>query len=267
MSPISGAAHSAGYSRTYSSSRPCPPPSLLQSIFQHLPGDPQEVVDVGCGSGQMTKLLAKRSERVVGLDKSKLQLMEASQGANIEYRIGCEEDFTGVKECSTDLVTVCQALHYMSPNALYAEAFRVLRPGGVLAVAGYHFSRPDNQELQEAFDTVYEASLPYWSYPRHWLDSEYRTMAQPSHKLFFNITRENYHVVETPNSLAGWASYVSSLSGFRGFAQQNGEEEAKKLLSKMLERCLEVVGEKGADPRSVPVTLQTQYWLILYQKV
>ena len=29
----------------------------------------------------------------------------------------------------------------MSPDALYAEAFRVLRPGGVLAVAGYHFSR------------------------------------------------------------------------------------------------------------------------------
>jgi len=258
--------HSAAYSRTYSSSRPSPPPSLLQSIFQHLPGDPQEVVDVGCGSGQMTKLLAKRSEKVIGLDKSKLQLMEASQEENIEYRIGCEEDFTGVKECSIDLVTVCQALHYMSPNALYEEAFRVLRPGGLLAIAGYHFSRPDKQELQEAFDKVY-ASLPHWSYPRHWVDSEYRTMAQPSHQLFFNITRENYHVVETPGSLAGWASYVSSLSGIRGFAQQNGEDEAKKLLNKMLERCLEVLGEKESDPRTVPVTLQTQYWLILYQKV
>ena len=110
-------------------------------------------------------------------------------------RIGCEEHFTGVNECTIDLVTVCQvpqsqchsvtgvtgvtvlqfhsvigvtsvtgvtvsqcarsnnqmyyfynatklkALHYMSPTALYAEAFRVLRPGGLLAIAGYHFSR------------------------------------------------------------------------------------------------------------------------------
>ena len=28
-----------------------------------------------------------------------------------------------------------------------------------------------------------------------------------------------------------------------------------------------MAGEKGEDPRSVSVTLQTQYWLILYQKV
>ena len=32
-------------------------------------------------------------------------------------------------------------------------------------------------------------------------------------------------------------------------------------------RSVEVAGEKGEDPRSVSVTLQTQYWLILYQKV
>ena len=35
-----------------------------------------------------------------------------------------------------------QALHYLSPpSSLYLEAARVLRPGGLLAVIGYHFSR------------------------------------------------------------------------------------------------------------------------------
>jgi len=259
--------HTSAYSKTYSNSRPCPPQSLLQSILQHLPGDPKEVVDVGCGSGQMTKLLAKHSQRVIGLDKSELQLKEASQRCNIEYRIGCEEHFTGVNESSVDLVSVCQALHYMCPEALYTEAFRVLRPGGLLAIAGYHFSRPESPEFQEAFESVYEASLPYWSYPRHWLDSEYRTMKQPSPQRFFNIFRENNHIVEADSSLSGWVSYVSSLSGVRGLAQQNGEDELKSLLSEMVERCLDATGEKGADPRYVRVTLQTQYWLILYQKL
>ena len=72
----------------------------------------------------------------------------------------------------------------MCPEALYTEAFRVLRPGGLLAIAGYHFSRslclfssestllmetlsssafsqkklfrPESPEFQEAFESVYE---------------------------------------------------------------------------------------------------------------
>ena len=74
----------------------------------------------------------------------------------------------------------------MCPEALYTEAFRVLRPGGLLAIAGYHFSRslclfscestllmeslsssafsqkkirPESPEFQEAFESVYEVRL------------------------------------------------------------------------------------------------------------
>ena len=39
------------------------------------------------------------------------------------------------------VIKISKALHYMCPEALYTEAFRVLRPGGLLAIAGYHFSR------------------------------------------------------------------------------------------------------------------------------
>ena len=176
--------------------------------------------------------------------------MEASQGANIEYRwmakknyfikltckryvlsnflfrIGCEEDFTGVKECSTDLVTVCQvrtitsqrsqiffptegsALHVpecavcrsvqgfeargsscssrisllkVPTSSLIFKISRVVIPIVIPYLAlywKYYFLvilekeslvlfcqgksccfRPDNQELQEAFDTVYEVQL------------------------------------------------------------------------------------------------------------
>ena len=43
---------------------------------------------------------------------------------------------------SAELVTVCQALHWMQVDSFYQEAARVLRPGGLLAVLGYHFSSP-----------------------------------------------------------------------------------------------------------------------------
>ena len=82
------------------------------------------------------------------------------------------------------VIKISKALHYMCPEALYTEAFRVLRPGGLLAIAGYHFSRslclfscdstlfllqyfhqkkklfrPESPEFQEAFESVYEVRL------------------------------------------------------------------------------------------------------------
>lgn len=44
---------------------------------------------------------------------------------------------------SVDLLTSCQAVHWFDDiSAFYAEADRVLRPGGAIAVYGYHFTDP-----------------------------------------------------------------------------------------------------------------------------
>ena len=126
-------------------------------------------------------LLVYSSQRVIGLDKSELQLKEASQRFNIEYRwrpwkrhpcylwqvlffskTNCQDwvwrtlhwckwvlrwsclSLSGLKIKTSNekvILEISKALHYMCPEALYTEAFRVLRPGGLLAIAGYHFSR------------------------------------------------------------------------------------------------------------------------------
>ena len=172
-------------------------------------------------------LLVYSSQRVIGLDKSELQLKEASQRCNIEYRwrpwkrhpcyvwqalffpkTNCQDwvwrtlywckwvlrwschSLSGLKIIKTSngritvkVIKISKALHYMCPEALYTEAFRVLRPGGLLAIAGYHFSRslclflcestllmvhflilkflfrPESPEFQEAFESVYEVRL------------------------------------------------------------------------------------------------------------
>ena len=42
---------------------------------------------------------------------------------------------------SVDLVSICQALHWLDVEMFYSEVSRVLVKGGVLAVVGYHMTR------------------------------------------------------------------------------------------------------------------------------
>jgi SAM-dependent methyltransferase len=51
----------------------------------------------------------------------------------VDVRVGTAEA-TGLPEASTDLITVGQAWHWFDEPAAAAEAARVLRPGGTLAI-------------------------------------------------------------------------------------------------------------------------------------
>ena len=46
-----------------------------------------------------------------------------------------------VDDDSVDLVSICQALHWLEVERFYSEVRRVLVTGGVLAVVGYHMTR------------------------------------------------------------------------------------------------------------------------------
>ncbi len=78
----------------------------------------------------------------------------------------------GVADGSVDLVLTCQAIHWFDIPAFYAEADRVLSPGGVLAVSGYSLTAPtpsvrNYQELTELIQWVSEHAVEVA--PRHYL--------------------------------------------------------------------------------------------------
>ena len=125
--------------KAYAAHRPTYPAHLYDAICEFAGAQaPRELaVDVGCGSGQVCVSLAGRFDRVVGLDASQSQLDNAAAAPSVDYRLGSAEH-TGLAPASVDLLTAAAALHWFHRDAFYAEARRVLKPGGALAAWSYN---------------------------------------------------------------------------------------------------------------------------------
>ncbi len=108
-----------------------------------LPSHFGDLLDIGTGTGRMLRLFAERIDNGVGIDASREMLSIAraeleSQGIrNCHVRHG-DMYHTELEAGSFDAVVVHMVLHYADrPSAVFAEAARVLRPGGLLVVVDF----------------------------------------------------------------------------------------------------------------------------------
>ena len=99
----------------------------------------EQVLDVGTGTGLVAHLVAPRVSpgSVIGIDLSDnmLALARSKKSKNVQF-LGMAAERLVFKPETFDLVTMGEALAYLSdPADALAEAHRVLRPGGRLAVS------------------------------------------------------------------------------------------------------------------------------------
>jgi SAM-dependent methyltransferase len=96
------------------------------------------VVEIGCGIGRITRILADRCERVVAIDVSPEMLARARTEhpalENVEWLLGDGETLAGVPDASADGVFSHVVFQHIPDPAItlgyVAEMGRVLRPGG-----------------------------------------------------------------------------------------------------------------------------------------
>src|ERR1700712_5083042 len=110
------------------------------------------LLDVGTGTGRIAELFAPRADRVSAFDKSPEMLRIARARLqhlphdSVDFVQG---DFTSLPfpDAAFDTVLFHQVLHYaQEPEKVLAEAARVARPGGQIAIVD--FAAHDREELR-----------------------------------------------------------------------------------------------------------------------
>lgn len=111
---------------------------LAETLLKLMP--PMVIADLGAGEGTFSQLLAQRAERVVAVDNSEKMVAYGAELAarnglgNLEYRCGDLEEVP-IEDGSMDLAFFSQSLHHAQHPARAArEAWRILKPGGRIAV-------------------------------------------------------------------------------------------------------------------------------------
>jgi SAM-dependent methyltransferase len=112
-------------------------------LLKHIPASCKAALDVGCGTGAFSRLLAQRSDQVVALDLSP-RMIEIAKArskpySNIEFQVADATRWAfpvGVFDCVASIAT----LHHLPIEETLLKMRGALRVGGTLAILGLYAS-------------------------------------------------------------------------------------------------------------------------------
>lgn len=219
--------HFSTVAANYADFRPSYPPALFAWLATLTPGH-ELAWDCAAGSGQASVDLARHFDRVVATDASAKQIAAAEPHPRIDYRVAAAEA-SGLADASVDLLTVAQALHWFDLDRFYAEARRVLKPAGILAVWTYGVLVLEDPRLNECVQVFYRDTVgPYWPPERHHVETGYRELPFP----FPEITAPPVHM-ETTWNLPQLLGYFRSWSATARYVVTHGSDPVAILAAEL----------------------------------
>jgi ubiquinone/menaquinone biosynthesis C-methylase UbiE len=118
--------------------RPAYPPEIFTILNELIVDEPRVVLDIGCGTGNITRPLAEYVARIDAVDLS-LPMLECARtlpggdSPKIRWWHGRAEDVE--LESPYALVTAGESLHWMEWDVVLPRLARVLTPHSMLAIA------------------------------------------------------------------------------------------------------------------------------------
>ncbi|TWW63964.1 putative methyltransferase DDB_G0268948 [Takifugu flavidus] len=237
---------------------------ILKFVNQKTTERLQLAVDVGCGPGQGTVLLAPYFTKVVGIDVSPAQLEMAltkTNPPNVSYSQGPAEELPfGPGE--VDLVTAMTAAHWFERRKFLVEADRVLRPGGCLALLSYSMNMDleygdVSTELNAICKEFYAALLPFRD-PYLGSSSE-KIYADMFDSCSYPDKEWNESLlVKNTLTLGGYIKMVETFSSYQRMLRNN-PAEAKGLSDDIQSRLMSAMKVSSPDTE-LTVIVKYFYW-------
>jgi SAM-dependent methyltransferase len=129
------------------------------------------VLEIGCGTGQLTRQLAGRAFNLTAIDIGAAMVRAARRNvadATARFEVCSFEDFPD--SGPFDLILSATAFHWIDPSVGLAKAARLLRPGGSLALltTGERYPEPLHSRLRDLW-VRYSRPSAEWADQPTWL--------------------------------------------------------------------------------------------------
>jgi ubiquinone/menaquinone biosynthesis C-methylase UbiE len=156
--------------KLYDDTRPGYPAELVEFLAATAGlGPGSSVLEVGCGTGQLTKDLAPYRFDLTAIDIGPAMIATARHDladAAVSFQACSFEDFAAA-DSSFDLIVSATAFHWIDPEVRFRKSARLLRPGGWLALinTGEHYDDPLGTALRSMWiarseDTAWSVRKP-----------------------------------------------------------------------------------------------------------
>jgi SAM-dependent methyltransferase len=141
-----------GAAQLYQATRPGYPAEIVEPLVATAGvGQGSAVLEVGCGTGQLTRDLAQYGFDLTAIDIGPAMIDAARRHVRhpaISFQVSSFEDFASA-DAALDLVVSATAFHWIDPEIKFSKSARLLRPGGWLALLaiGERYDDPLNAAL------------------------------------------------------------------------------------------------------------------------
>lgn len=216
--------HFSSIASAYATARPTYPAALFAWLGELVPAR-HRAWDCAAGNGQAALPLAEHFSEVVATDASRAQISRTPPHPQV-LRYAAAGHASALRDGSTQLVTVAQALHWLPRPAFWVEARRVLVRGGVVAAWCYGIQRiVDDGEADRLVDHFYHEIVgPFWAPERRLVETGYRDLEFP----FDELRAPDFRMARDWR-LTEFLAYVRTWSATQRFMVERGVDPVIEL--------------------------------------